>query len=299
MQLLRKGKSQLKIFSMSSFCLVKNLTANILSLMKNIISFASDFGISDGSVGVVKGVINRIDPDLKINDISHNIPPQNIKYGSLLLMRAIQYIPPGVLLAVVDPGVGTERKPVAIQTEWGIMVGPDNGLLNLACATVGGAQKAHLLENEDWIIPSEGNTFHARDIFSPFAAGLASSQLSIEECGEEVDLMNLQQYLIPLTEKKENEVKGEVMWIDHYGNCQTNISPEELSDLDKNIGDVISLNINNQEIKMTWVSNYQEEGVNQIGIVTDSWGMISIFSRNKNAGEILDIQDGENVTIKK
>lgn len=284
---------------MSSFCLVKNLTANILSLMKNIISFASDFGISDGSVGVVKGVINRIDPDLKINDISHDIPPQNIKYGSLLLMRAIQYIPPGVLLAVVDPGVGTERKPVAIQTEWGIMVGPDNGLLNLACATVGGAQKAHLLENEDWIIPSEGNTFHARDIFSPFAAGLASSQLSIEECGEEVDLMNLQQYLIPLTEKKENEVKGEVMWIDHYGNCQTNISPEELSDLDKNIGDVISLNINNQEIKTTWVNNYQEEGVNQLGIVTDSWGMISIFSRNKNAGEILDIQDGEKVTIKK
>ena len=284
---------------MSSFCLVKNLTDNILSLMKNIISFASDFGISDGSVGVVKGVINRIDPDLKINDISHDIPPQNIKYGSLLLMRAIQYIPPGVLLAVVDPGVGTERKPVAIQTEWGIMVGPDNGLLNLACATVGGAQNAHLLENEDWIIPSEGNTFHARDIFSPFAAGLASSQLSIEECGEEVDLMNLQQYLIPLTEKKENEVKGEVMWIDHYGNCQTNISPEELSDLDKNIGDVISLNINNQEIKTTWVSNYQEEGVNQLGIVTDSWGMISIFSRNKNAGEILDIQDGEKVTIKK
>ena len=100
--------------------------------MKNIISFASDFGISDGSVGVVKGVINRIDPELKINDISHDIPPQNIKYGSLLLMRAIQYIPPGVLLAVVDPGVGTERKPVAIETDWGVMVGPDNGLLNLA-----------------------------------------------------------------------------------------------------------------------------------------------------------------------
>lgn len=284
---------------MPSFFLVKNLTAYILSLMKNIISFASDFGISDGSVGVVKGVINRIDPDLRINDISHDIPPQNIKYGSLLLMRAIQYIPPGVLLAVVDPGVGTERKPVAIQTEWGIMVGPDNGLLNLACATVGGAKKAYLLENEDWIIPSEGNTFHARDIFSPFAAGLASSQLSIEQCGEEVDLMNLQQYLIPLTEKNDNEIKGEVMWIDHYGNCQTNISPEELSDLGKNIGDVVSLNIKNQEIKTTWVGNYQGDGVNEVGIVTDSWGMISIFSRNKNAEKILDIQDGEKVTFKK
>ena len=85
--------------------------------MKKIISFATDFGIDDGSVGVVKGVINRIDPELKVNDISHVIPPQDIKYGSLLLMRAIQYIPQGVLLAVVDPGVGTERKPIGIETE--------------------------------------------------------------------------------------------------------------------------------------------------------------------------------------
>ena len=107
--------------------------------MKQIISFASDFGLEDGSVGVVKGVITRVDPELKINDISHGIPPQNIKYGSLLLMRAIQYIPQGVLLAVVDPGVGTERNPIAITTDWGLMIGPDNGLLNLACATVGGA----------------------------------------------------------------------------------------------------------------------------------------------------------------
>ena len=138
--------------------------------MSKIISFASDFGLADGSVGIVKGVISRIDPNIKVNDISHEIPPQNIKYGSLLLMRAIQYIPEGVLLAVVDPGVGTERKPVAIETDWGVMIGPDNGLLNLACATVGGAKKAYLLENENWIIPSDGNTFHARDVFSPICS---------------------------------------------------------------------------------------------------------------------------------
>ena len=267
--------------------------------MTKILSFASDFGISDGSVGIVKGVINRIDPSIKVNDISHGIPPQNIKYGSLLLMRAIQYIPQGVLLAVVDPGVGTDRKPVAIETDWGVMIGPDNGLLNLACATVGGAKKAYLLENENWIIPSDGNTFHARDIFSPFAAGIASNQLDIKVCGEEVDLMNLQQYLIPLTEKKEDEVKGEILWIDHYGNCQTNISPDELADLGKNIGDVLSVNIQNQEIKMTWSETYQSDGVNQVGLITDSWGMISIFAKNNNASEIIGIVDGEKIDIKK
>ena len=208
----------------------------IIKLMSKIISFASDFGLEDGSVGIVKGVINRIDPDLRINDISHGIPAQNIKQGSLLLMRAIQYIPQGVLLAVVDPGVGTERKPIALDTEWGVMIGPDNGLLNLACATVGGAQRGYLLENEDWIIPSEGNTFHARDLFSPFAAGYASGQLSIEDFGSELDLSNLNQYLIPLTEATDSEIKGEILWVDHYGNCQTNVSPEELREQTKLYG---------------------------------------------------------------
>ena len=99
--------------------------------MKQIISFASDFGLNDGSVGVVKGVISRIDESIKVNDISHGIPPQDIKYGSLLLMRAIQYIPQGVLLAVVDPGVGTERKAIAITTDWGVMIGPDLSLIHI------------------------------------------------------------------------------------------------------------------------------------------------------------------------
>ena len=269
----------------------------IIKLMSKIISFASDFGLEDGSVGIVKGVINRIDPDLRINDISHGIPAQNIKQGSLLLMRAIQYIPQGVLLAVVDPGVGTERKPIALDTEWGVMIGPDNGLLNLACATVGGAQRGYLLENEDWIIPSEGNTFHARDLFSPFAAGYASGQLSIEDFGSELDLSNLNQYLIPLTEATDSEIKGEILWVDHYGNCQTNVSPEELRELKKSIGDVINIKIGNAEIKTTWVDSYQGEYLCEVGLITDSWGMVSLFATNKNASSILNIKDGAKINF--
>ena len=141
--------------------------------------------MEDEYVCIVKGFNNRVDPELTVHDIFHGIPPQIIRNGSLLLMRAIQYIPQGVLLGVVDPGVGTDRKSIGIETEWGVMIGPDNGLLNLACATVGGAQRAFLLENTDWIIPAEGNTFHARDIFSPFAAGYASGQLALEDFGPE------------------------------------------------------------------------------------------------------------------
>jgi S-adenosylmethionine hydrolase len=265
--------------------------------MKKIISFASDFGLEDGSVGVVKGVINRIDEDLKVIDISHGIPPQNIKYGSLLLMRAIQYIPPGVLLQLVDPGVGSERKPIAIKTDWGVMIGPDNGLLNLACATVGGAKQAFELENENWIIPHEGNTFHARDIFSPFAAAYASGQLELEDFGQELNLEDLKQYLIPLTDISDKEIKGEILYVDNFGNCQTNISPEELKEKNFQIGDSLSLKVENQELTSKWCNNY-ENSVGGVGIVTDSWGMISIFLSNGDASKLLNCKDGSKVTIK-
>ena len=212
-------------------------------------------------------------------------------------MRSIQYLPQGVLLAVVDPGVGTDRKAIAITTDWGVMIGPDNGLLNLACATVGGAKQAFELENENWIIPHEGNTFHARDLFSPFAAGYASGQLSIEDFGSELDLSNLNQYLIPLTEATDSEIKGEILWVDHYGNCQTNVSPEELRELKKSIGDVINIKIGNAEIKTTWVDNYQGEYLGEVGLITDSWGMVSLFATNKNASSILNIKDGEKLTF--
>ena len=267
-------------------------------MQNKIISFASDFGTTDGSVGVVRGVVSRIDPSLVINDISHGIPPQNIKYGSLLLMRAIQYIPHGVLLAVVDPGVGSERKAIAITTDWGVMIGPDNGLLNLACATVGGAKQAYALENENWIIPHEGNTFHARDIFAPFAAGFASGQLKLEEFGPELNLEDLNQYLIPLTDISETEIKGEVLYVDEFGNCQTNISPQELKDKNYKIGDVISLKIDNQELSARWCENYKNETIGAIGIVIDSWGMVSIFLSNGNAQKLLNCKDDSKVIIK-
>ena len=267
-------------------------------MAKKIISFASDFGLQDGSVGVVKGVISRIDKDILVNDISHQIPPQDIKYGSLLLMRAIQYIPQGVLLAVVDPGVGTDRKAIAITTDWGVMIGPDNGLLNLACATVGGAQKAYALENENWIIPHEGNTFHARDIFAPFAAGYASGQLKLEDFGPEPDLEELKQYLIPLTDITDDEIKGEVLYIDEFGNCQTNISPQELTDKDFKIGDVIPIKIDNQDLSAKWCETYKNETIGGIGIVIDSWGMASLFLSYGNAQKMLNCKDNSKVIIK-
>lgn len=265
---------------------------------KKIISFATDFGLSDGSVGVVKGVINRIDPELKVLDISHNINPQDIRGGSLLLMRAIQYLPKGVLLGVVDPGVGTDRKAIVLETEWGYMVGPDNGLLNLAAATVGGAIRAFELTNENWIIPSEGSTFEARDKFAPFAAALASGQIKIEEVGSKLELELLSNMLIPLTEVKDGVVKGLVLWNDHFGNSQTNITPSELNDIGVEKSEAVDLKIGDSSIVANWFNTYQELEENTPGIVTDSWGMISIVINNKSALDNLNTTEGTKIEIK-
>jgi S-adenosylmethionine hydrolase len=267
--------------------------------MKKVISFASDFGLEDGSVGICKGVISRIDPELQVIDLSHDIPPQNLKYASLLLMRSIQYIPEGVLLAVIDPGVGTNRKAIGIQTDWGVMIGPDNGLLNLACATVGGAKKAFELSNENWVIPHKGDTFHGRDKFSPFAAGYASGQLKIEDFGEELELENLTQYFLPLTETENDNIKGEIIWIDHFGNSQTNISPEELANLNISIGDDILIKFNGQNFETTWCSNFQAPYKGSFGLFTDSWGMLSIFIKQGNAATLIDLKEGLKLEVSK
>ncbi|MEE9228781.1 MAG: SAM-dependent chlorinase/fluorinase, partial [Acidimicrobiia bacterium] len=120
------------------------------------ISFLSDFGTDDEFVGVVHGVIARVEPQLRVIDVTHGVPAGDIRAGALALLRAVQYLPEGVALAVVDPGVGTGRKAIAAETSWGYFVGPDNGLLAPAVAMVGGAEMVVSLEDERFRVPSLG-----------------------------------------------------------------------------------------------------------------------------------------------
>jgi S-adenosylmethionine hydrolase len=107
----------------------------------------------------------------------------------------------------------------------------------------------------------------------------------------------LKQYLIPLTDISEKEIKGEVLYIDHFGNCQTNISPEELKDKNFQIGDVVNLSIGNQELEAKWCATYQNDNERSVGLVVDSWGMISLFISNGNASEVLDCKDSSKVRV--
>jgi len=250
------------------------------------ISFLSDFGRVDEFVGVVHGVIARIAPSSRVIDVGHDFPRGDIQTAALALMRSIQYLPEGVALAVVDPGVGTERRAIAARTPWGFFIGPDNGLLAPAVAMVGGADAIVSIEDPRFRLPSEGETFHGRDVFGPAAAVLASGEASLENLGPAADPGSVTPLMIPLAEPDgSGGVLGEVMWIDHFGNAQTNIARGDLESLGLERGDDVSMIISGFERPMVWVEAYGDVARSSGLIHVDSYGQIAIAVRDGRADE--------------
>lgn len=250
------------------------------------ISFLSDFGNADEFVGVVHGVIARIAPSTRILDITHGIGQGDIHGGAMALTRAVQYMPDGVFLAVVDPGVGTDRRAIAARTPVGYFVGPDNGLLAPAVAMVGGADLIISLEEPQFQLPAKGGTFAGRDIFGPAAAVLASDQAEIEDLGPVLDPGSIKPLLIPLAEPAgDGAVRGSVLWIDTFGNIQFNVSPEDLGALGIKEGDDVLVSFNMEEFRVVWGLTYGDVEEGEAIIHTDSYGQIAIAVRGGRADE--------------
>jgi len=196
------------------------------------ISLTTDFGTRDGNVGVMKGVIYRIAPDAKIIDISHEISPQNIFEAAFTLSGRAYYFPPNTVhILVVDPGVGTARRPIAAQIGPQRFVGPDNGAFTplLARAEREGwpVQIVHTDKPEYWL-PEISNVFHGRDIFSPVGAHLAAG-VPLKELGTPID--DPIRLHLPLPERGAQSWVGEVVHIDHFGNVISNIRQQDLAEM--------------------------------------------------------------------
>jgi S-adenosylmethionine hydrolase len=268
--------------------------------MPKAVAFLSDFGLADEFVGVVKGVIARIDPDVRVTDITHGIAAGDVRGGGLALLRAIQYLPRGVVLAVVDPGVGSSRRAVALETEWGEFVGPDNGLLAPAVAMVGGATRAVALDNPDFHVPSEGgSTFDGRDVFGPAAAVLASGQARLTDLGTSVDPDSLTPLLLPLVELEEDAVIGKAWWVDHFGNVQTNISPDDLATLGVGAGDRLQIRIGEVEHFLPYVESYSAVDPGRPLMHVDSYGLVALAVRDGRASDELEVGAGTVVTVRR
>ena len=257
--------------------------------MHNHISLLTDYGTDDEFVGVMKSVIFDMAPHVHVTDITHGITPFDVRAGALALARSIQYVPAGVVLAVVDPGVGSERKAIAVEVAQGrgVIIGPDNGLLASAVATAGGAERVFSLSNTDLHLEAPGATFAGRDVFAPVAAFLCNGGL-IEEVGEELDPASIMPSVIPLSTDTSHEkygpgLKCEVIWIDRFGNCQLNVGPEEI----EHFGDVLRLVVGEDVRSLTVVSHYAAITPGALGAVIDSYGMVSICMDQASAAQHL------------
>jgi S-adenosylmethionine hydrolase len=199
------------------------------------VSLLTDYGTADEFVGVVKSVILDAAPHVRFVDVTHEIAPFDVRGGSLALCRAIQYLPEGIVVAVVDPGVGTQRRRIAVEVAGGagILLGPDNGLLAPAVAIAGGATRAFELTNVELHLPAPGATFDGRDVFAPVAAFLCNGG-DLADVGEPLDADLLVPGVVPLPSEVSQPGLGdglrcEVTWVDRFGNCQLNIAPEDLA----------------------------------------------------------------------
>ena len=259
------------------------------------ISFLSDYGRRDEFVGVVHSVIRSIAPTVTVLDITHDIPAHDVRAGGLALARSALYLVPGVVLAVVDPGVGTDRKPVAIEVGDGqsYLVGPDNGLLAPAVAMVGGATGAFVLDKPDYHLEAPGPTFDGRDIFAPVAAHLCAG-VDPSELGTPVDPVQLLPGVLPVSElEPDGSIRAEVLWIDTYGNVQLNVDPAQLAGWPSTVrisgGDEARI-----ASRVTAFADVPQGGV---GLAIDSYGLLAIVLDRASAAVQLGIGEADQITL--
>ena len=257
--------------------------------------FLSDYGLDDEFVGVVKAVIRAIAPATTVVDVTHGIPPHDVRAGSLALARSTQYLSPGVVLAVVDPGVGSDRRAVAVEVgdeDRAVLVGPDNGLLAPAVAMAGGARRAVELTNPRYHLPAPGPTFAGRDIFGPVVAHLCAG-VDVDQLGEPVDPVSLLPGVVPLSRHEDGRVVGEVLWVDRFGNAQLNVDPDDLAGMDEQV----SLRIGDTTRTAVRVSTFSELRPGQIGVMVDSYGLIAVVLQKRSAAGELRLAAGDGVTL--
>ena len=256
-----------------------------------IITLMTDFGTSDHYVGVMKGVMLNINPQVQIVDITHTIPPQDVHGAAFLIDATYRYFPTGTIhVIVVDPGVGSERRAIVCQTETAYFVCPDNGILTHILHNEKRIRSV-TVENSAYFLPQVSNTFHGRDIFAPVAAHL-SRGVPISRLGNPVT--QPVQLPVPRPQVTDKAVIGQVIWIDSFGNLVTNISREILESLEERNSVVI--HAGNAKIDHLNHS-YAESAVGEALAIVGSFNRLEISINQGDAAQTLGLKRGDAITI--
>jgi len=264
----------------------------------DFVSFLSDYGRNDEFVGVCHAVMLDLAPQLRVLDITHDVTPYDVRGGGLALARSVGYLCPGVVLAVVDPGVGTDRRCVAVEVGDGmsVLVGPDNGLLAPAVAMLGGPERIFALQNEQYQLPAPGPTFAGRDVMAP-AIGHIANGVPLTVLGDELDAASLAPGILPLPSLVDGMVNGEILWVDRFGNCQLNVAPEQLLELGVQPGDSIEVRMGETGRRARWVHTFADANPSELVLIVDSYGSCALAFDRQSAATQLKLRAGSNVTL--
>jgi S-adenosylmethionine hydrolase len=258
----------------------------------SVIGLLTDFGFNDNFVGVMKGVIYRINPQARIVDLCHEIEPQNIYDAAFLLKSSYPYFPEGtVFLIVVDPGVGSERKCVIVETERYIFVAPDNGVLSFL--TERDIKRIIHISNEEYFLKPVSGTFHGRDIFAPVAAHISRGE-KIEGLGTAIK--EIKRLKFPSPQVKKNLLMGEVIYVDRFGNLITNIN----RDVFLRFVEGKKFQIGIGKVKLSKISSSYQEGKKGLPIaIFDSFHNLEISFYGNDASRRLKLNKGSKIHVEK
>jgi S-adenosylmethionine hydrolase len=261
-----------------------------------VITFLTDFGLQDDFVGTCHGVMARIAPDARVIDVTHGIAPQSIVQGALVLRSTMKYMPVGVHLAVVDPGVGGHRSALAVRTSDGrSFVGPDNGLLMLAADELG-IEAAHELAEERYRLPNVSRTFHARDVFAPAAAHLAAG-VPIEQLGPALDPSELVRVDVPDPEVGKALISATVVSVDRFGNVATNMRGDHVTRLGIARGDRVEVRLTFERYYAVLADTFADAAPGELILYEDSYGLVTLAISNGNAARLTGVGPGDELRI--
>lgn len=267
------------------------------------VSLLSDFGLRDPSAGIMRAVVAGICPSAIVVDIAHEVDKFAIRDGALLLWSAVPYLPMGAHVAVVDPGVGTARQGVAMQTLRGdYLVGPDNGLLMPAAARLGGITRVHLLENPRYSLPEISSSFHGRDVFAPAAAHLVDG-VSIEELGRAIDPRRLLELAWPRPDVVPGRLRTQAIYLDTFGNVKLSALAEDLATALPGLqpGERLRVFLGEgparRELGAAWARTFGDVPVGAALVTADSYGRVGLAVHQGSAARTFEIRLDEAVEI--
>jgi S-adenosyl-L-methionine hydrolase (adenosine-forming) len=260
------------------------------------LSFLTDYGLEDAFVAACHGVAARIAPHAHIIDVTHLVPPGDVRRGAAVLAQTVPYLPPAVHVAVVDPGVGTARRGVAVAAGESVFVGPDNGLLSWAVTESGGAARAFSLTNRTLWLERVTATFHGRDIFMPVAAHLAGDA-ELASAGEEIDASELVTLPAPERVVRDSVAEGEVLTVDRFGNIQLTITTSDAAQIGLTSGVAALIRSGPHQLRIPYRDMFGAVAPGELVAYADSAGLVSIAVNGGNAAGRLGLAPGARVSI--